>query len=78
MGLSIEGAQDWPRSKAINDAVIVQYAIVYSSGESLKAELWNGDEKAADARAVWHQQQGRRAWFVVLEGDGYGYGMERQ
>lgn len=70
MGIDPEQASHWPKSRQLADAVAVRWAVVFEDASGLHAEYWNGTEQDADARAVWHQQQGCRAWYVLLEGPG--------
>ena len=68
MSIDAEQAARWPKSRKMADAIPVRYAIVYETPDGqLHAEYCGGTEQEADARAVWHQQQGRQAWFVVLK-----------
>ncbi len=70
MSISLEQAEPWPKSKALADACVICFAVVYTTpAEGVAATLCN-DEQAADALAVRYQQQGLRAWIVQLEGDG--------
>jgi hypothetical protein len=70
MGIGHEHIDNWPKSLRMADAVMVTYAVVYTTGEGLAA-VWAGNEEArADALTVEYQRRGHRAWYVVLEDDG--------
>jgi hypothetical protein len=66
-----EHTANWPKSRKVADAISVAVAVVYTQGNGLAAE-WASDEQAGDARAVELQEAGHRAWFVMLEDDGWG------
>jgi hypothetical protein len=71
VGISPEQANNWPNSRRLADAIPVAVAVVYTVGDGLAAE-WASSEQEADARAVEFQRAGHRAWFVILEDDGWG------
>lgn len=70
MGISVEQAAHWPKSRALADAIEVRAAVVYDSPDGLRATIVYGGEDEADALAVRYQRQGWRAWVIELEGDG--------
>ena len=77
MGIPPEQSANWPKSRKIEDAIGIRYAVVYEDAAGVHAEYCDGDEDEADARAVYHQRLGRKAWYVLLEGEGMGRHHER-
>lgn len=70
MSITPEQASRWPKSKALDDAFVVCFAVVYTTpAEGIAARLCK-DEEEADELAVRYQRQGLWAWIVKLEGDG--------
>lgn len=54
---------------AVEDGTRIQHAVVFTSGDGLRASLMESPE-AAERLAQDLQQRGQKAWPVVLEGSG--------
>ncbi len=69
LGITLEQAARWPKSKAVEHAFVVCYAVVYPTEAEAVAVTLCKDEQEADALAVERQKKGQRAWMVTLEGE---------
>ena len=70
MGISPEQSANWPKSRKIADAICLSHVVIWESDSGLGA-AWADNEEQADAWAVGYQQQGYRAWYTEVEGDGW-------